>query len=72
MEHKNKIRNSVRERAQAQYGTVTTVDVSINLSVTPVVTAQGSVFLQVNVTRESPAGTTGIESGNALKVQSIG
>ena len=54
--------------AQAQYGTVTTVDVSISLSVTPVVTSQGSVFLNVQVTRESPAGSTGIESGSALKV----
>ena len=54
--------------AQRQYGNVTTVDVSINLSVTPVVTSQGSVFLKVNVTRESASGLTGIESGSSLKV----
>ena len=54
--------------AQSQYGSISTVDVSINLNVTPVVTSQGSVFLTVSVTRESAAAATNIESGQTLKV----
>ncbi|MCY4512401.1 MAG: hypothetical protein OXB86_01785 [Bdellovibrionales bacterium] len=53
--------------AQRQYGNITTVDVSINLSVTPVITSQGSVFLTVQINRES-AGGSKVESGGTLKI----
>ena len=48
-------------------GGVQTLDITLSLQVTPVVTSKGSVFLTVSVTRDSPTGS-GAKSGEAFMV----
>ena len=43
-----------------------TVDVKLELKVTPVITAKGSVFLTVDITRENPSGAA-VASGDSVK-----
>ena len=56
------------QQAQSQeYGSLSTQTVALTLDVTPRITAGGSVFLDVNITRETPSAAGSIQSGSPLK-----